>query len=112
MTKRKAKKAQNIEKAKIITQGDTKSSKNRSPVQDSVNRIRTPLTLTSNFKEWVKKIRSFIVEVRVEFDKITWPSKKEAIAITTAVLAITFFFTAYLGLVDFSLTKLVSFLIY
>jgi len=31
---------------------------------------------------------------------------------TTAVLAITFFFTAYLGLVDMTLSKLVAFLIY
>ncbi|HID98654.1 MAG TPA: preprotein translocase subunit SecE [Thermodesulfobacteriaceae bacterium] len=61
---------------------------------------------------WVSQIRTFLAEVKVEFDKVAWPTKKETIAMTTAVLAITFFFTAYLGLVDMTLSKLVAFLIY
>ncbi|NIA08283.1 MAG: preprotein translocase subunit SecE [Nitrospiraceae bacterium] len=60
----------------------------------------------------MEKVKTFLKEVRAEFDKVTWPSKKETIAMTTAVLAITFFFTAYLGIVDISLTKLVSLFIY
>ncbi len=61
---------------------------------------------------WFSRTQSFLKEVRVEFDKTTWPSRKEIIAMTTAVLALTFFFTAYLGVVDITLSKLVSFLIY
>ena len=52
----------------------------------------------------------YLKEVRVEFDKITWATKKETIGITVAVLAITFFFAAYLGIVDFGLTQVLSLL--
>ncbi len=54
----------------------------------------------------------FLKEVRVEFDKITWPSRKETLALTVSVLGFTFFLTIYLGIVDISLSKLVRFLIY
>ncbi|HFC46565.1 MAG TPA: preprotein translocase subunit SecE [Dissulfuribacter thermophilus] len=63
--------------------------------------------------EEVSGIQAFIKylkEVRVEFEKITWATKKETIGVTVAVLAITFFFAAYLGLVDFSLTKILGLL--
>ncbi len=54
----------------------------------------------------------FLKEVRVEFDKVTWPSRKETFALTVSVLGFTFFLTIYLGVVDISLSKLVRLLIY
>ena len=112
MTKRKVRKAQSREKTQTVTQGNDKLVKSRSSNQGSGGRAEASPALSSGVMGWVDKVKSFLLEVRVEFDKITWPSRKEAIALTTAVLAITFFFTAYLGIVDISLTKLVSFLIY
>ena len=111
MTKSKARKAQSRKKAQTVTQDNIKPVKNQSSSQGS-GRAKAVPALNSGVIGWVDKVKSFLIEVRVEFDKITWPSRKEAIALTTAVLAITFFFTAYLGIVDISLTKLVSFLIY
>ena len=111
MTKRKVRKAQSREKTQTVTQGNDKPVKDRSSSQGSGRAEASP-ALSGGIMGWVDRVKSFLLEVRVEFDKITWPSRKEAIALTTAVLAITFFFTAYLGLVDISLTKLVSFLIY
>ncbi len=111
MTKRKVRKAQSREKTQTVTQGNDKLVKSHSPNFGS-GRAEVSPALSSGIKGWVDKVKSFLIEVRVEFDKITWPSKKEAIALTAAVLAITFFFTAYLGIVDIALTKLVSFLIY
>jgi preprotein translocase subunit SecE len=111
LSKSKARKAQSRKKAPNITQGKVKPAKGYSPNYGS-GRAEVSPALSSGIKGWVDKVKSFLIEVRVEFDKITWPSKKEAIALTAAVLAITFFFTAYLGIVDISLTKLVSFLIY
>lgn len=111
MTKKKVRKAQNKKKAQTTTQSNDKSGKSYSSDIGS-GRAETSPALSGGVMDWVDKVKSFLVEVRVEFDKITWPSRKEAVALTTAVLAITFFFTAYLGIVDFSLTKLVSFLIY
>ena len=111
MTKRKVRKAQSREKTQTVTQGNDKLVKSHSSNQASGRAEASP-ALSIGVMGWVDKVKSFLLEVRVEFDKITWPSRKEAIALTTAVLAITFFFTAYLGIVDISLTKLVSFLIY
>ena len=111
MTKRKVRKAQSRKNAQTVTQDKGKPAKSHSSNQAS-GRAEAAPALNSGVMGWVNKVKSFLLEVRVEFDKITWPSRKEAIALTTAVLAITFFFTAYLGIVDISLTKLVSFLIY
>ena len=111
MTKKKVRKAQSGKKAQAETQSKVKPVKSHSSNQGSGRAEASP-ALTSGVMGWVDKAKSFLLEVRVEFDKINWPSRKEAIALTTAVLAITFFFTAYLGIVDISLTKLVSFLIY
>ena len=111
MAKRKAKKAQSRKKAQAETQSKDKPVKSHSS-NKGLGRAEITPALTGGVMGWVDKVKSFLLEVRVEFDKITWPSRKEAIALTTAVLAITFFFTAYLGIVDISLTKLVSFLIY
>ena len=58
----------------------------------------------------IKAFIHYLKEVKVEFTKVTWPTKKETIGITIAVLAITFFFASYLGLVDFGLTQVLSLL--
>lgn len=111
MTKSKVRKIQSGKKAQAVTQGNDNPAKNRSSKQGSSRAEAIP-ALSGGVMGFVDKVKSFFLEVRVEFDKITWPTRKEAIALTTAVLAITFFFTAYLGIVDISLTKIVSFLIY
>ena len=112
MTKKKVRKAQSRKETQTVTQGNDKPVRDRSSNQGSGRAEAASPALSGGVMGWVDKVKSFLLEVRVEFDKITWPSRKEAIALTTAVLAITFFFTAYLGIVDISLTKLVSFLIY
>ena len=59
----------------------------------------------------VQVLKGFLEDVRAEFNKITWANKKETSSLTVAVLAITIFFSAYLGLVDIALSKLVGILI-
>ena len=111
MSKKRKKKARSRKKSPIVENNKAESLKDQVPRQAS-KKVETNLALGSNIKAYLEKVKSFLKEVRVEFDKVTWPSKKEIIAMTSAVLAITFFFTAYLGLVDVSLTKLVSLFIY
>ena len=111
MSKRRKKKARSRSKAPVVADNKVEPTKDQAAIQVS-RKVGTNLSLGSNIKGYVEKVKSFLKEVRVEFDKVTWPSKKEIIAMTSAVLAITFFFTAYLGIVDISLTKLVSLFIY
>ena len=60
---------------------------------------------------WFPAAVDFLKGVRVEFDKVHWPTKKEALALSGAVFFITLFFTFFLGLVDALLSRLVTYLI-
>ncbi len=60
---------------------------------------------------WSQGVR-FLKEVRIEFKKITWPSRKQTLATTAAVLSFTLFIAFYLGLVDLVLSKIVQWLVY
>ncbi len=60
---------------------------------------------------WAQSVR-FLKEVKIEFKKITWPSRKQTLATTAAVLSFTLFVAFYLGLVDLILSKIVQWLVY
>ena len=60
----------------------------------------------------VARVSQFLKEVKVEFKKITWPSRKQTLTTTAAVLSFTLFISFYLGLVDFILSKIVQWLVY
>lgn len=47
----------------------------------------------------------FLDEVNVEMKKVTWPSRKEVIGSTTALMIATVIIGLFLGLVDFVLAK-------
>ena len=50
----------------------------------------------------------FLSEVKSEVNKVTWPSKKEAMGGTAVVLVVVFFMAVFLGLVDVLLSKIVE----
>ncbi len=60
----------------------------------------------------IERIKQFLYEVKVEFKKITWPSRKETFGTTVAVIGFTLFISFYLGLVDAFLSKIVQWLVY
>ena len=53
----------------------------------------------------MNKITEFFKEVMIEAKHITWPTRKQAIYATIAVLAISMFVAYYLGLLDFLFSK-------
>ena len=59
----------------------------------------------------VEKIRQFFREVRIELLKVNWPSRKETIASTAVVLVLVILVSAYLGLVDAGLSRLMRFIL-
>ncbi|MBW2622118.1 MAG: preprotein translocase subunit SecE [Deltaproteobacteria bacterium] len=59
----------------------------------------------------VEKTRQFFREVRIELLKVNWPSRKETIASTAVVLVLVIIISAYLGLVDAGLSRLMRFIL-
>jgi len=60
---------------------------------------------------WVSDARQFLIEVRSEFRKITWPTQKEATAGTIGVLVVVALITAALSLVDLVLGQVMRFVV-
>ena len=49
---------------------------------------------------WFGNLRNFLVEVRNELKRVTWPSSKEVYATTVVVIATSVFFGVYLWGLD------------
>ena len=56
----------------------------------------------------VQKIFQFIKETRFELKRVTWPSRKEAVAGTAVVLIIVFIVAFFLGIVDWGLSEVIK----
>jgi preprotein translocase subunit SecE len=54
------------------------------------------------------QIKIFAQEVKAEFLKIVWPSKKMTLGLTGVVVALTVVVSIYLGAVDLVLGKIIS----
>jgi len=61
-------------------------------------------TSTSPFTRAVE----FLREVKVELKKVTWPTRKQTTGTTIVVIVFVFVVAAFLGLFDYSLSKLVQ----
>ena len=55
--------------------------------------------------EWIDNARQYLIEVRGEYRKVTWPTQKEYVGGTIGVLAVVAVITTVLGVVDFSLNQ-------
>lgn len=53
----------------------------------------------------------FIKEAQAELKKVVWPSRKETIRITIAVIILSLVVAAFLGLADLGLSKVVGLLV-
>ncbi len=56
---------------------------------------------------FVAKARQFLREVKVEFKKVAWPSRKEAMGTTFVVIVLVLIIALFLGLIDMALAKLI-----
>jgi preprotein translocase subunit SecE len=57
---------------------------------------------------WINDSREFLIEVRTEFRKITWPNRKETTAGTIGVVVIVAVITLVLSLIDLVLSQVVQ----
>jgi preprotein translocase subunit SecE len=67
--------------------------------------------LERNPAVWVEATRQYLVDVRSEFKKITWPNQREYVGGTVGVVVIVAFLTVVLGLIDAALAKVMGLLI-
>lgn len=51
---------------------------------------------------------AFFKEVKAELSKVVWPTKKEAIRLTTIVIGISIVVGIFIGGLDFLLTKIME----
>ena len=56
----------------------------------------------------MKGVIKFFEEVRSELKKVTWPSKDETIRMTIVVIITTIVVGAYVGIIDYGLTKILG----
>jgi preprotein translocase subunit SecE len=49
---------------------------------------------------WFQDLRQYLLDVRTEFEKISWPSQKEYVGGTIGVLVIVVLMTIVLGVID------------
>ena len=49
---------------------------------------------------WVSTARQYLLDVRSEFRKITWPNQREYVGGTVGVVIIVAFLTVVLGVID------------
>lgn len=59
----------------------------------------------------VRKVINYLKEVRVELTKVIWPKKQEVVKLTLVVIIVSSVVAAYLGLLDYGLTKLLELLV-
>jgi preprotein translocase subunit SecE len=59
---------------------------------------------------WTQQVRDFVKEVRLEFAKISWPTRAELQESTAVVIVTIVIVTVFVGVVDRGLTLLVGML--
>jgi preprotein translocase subunit SecE len=60
---------------------------------------------------WFSDTKQYLMEVRTEFRKVTWPTQKEATAGTIGVLVVIALITAVLSVVDLLLGQVMRFVV-
>ena len=58
-----------------------------------------------------KKIQQFASDVQFEMNKVSWPNWDELKGSTFVVLSLTFILTVFLFIVDFILSKVLTFIL-
>lgn len=56
------------------------------------------------------KITDYIKDTRAEMTHVTWPTRKQAIAYSVAVIAVSIILSAFLGVFDYIFSKLLTLL--
>ena len=100
-------------KKKIVSK--SKSKKSAKVIGDNSNKV-TRLPIKKKAEKRVKegifnRINRFFKEAKTEVTKVKWPSQKELISSTIAVIILSLVFAFFLGIIDFGIIKLLKIII-
>ena len=56
----------------------------------------------------ITKALEFLTEVKAEVNKVTWPSRREALGGTAVVVVVVLMMATFLGIIDAILSKIVQ----
>ena len=56
----------------------------------------------------ITKALEFLTEVKAEVNKVTWPSRREALGGTAVVLVVVLLMATFLGIIDAILSRIVQ----
>lgn len=80
----------------------SKKGKDATPGQEGVQSSPSALMLK------LREAREFFEQSKAEMKKVVWPTRKETVSTSVAVLVFTVVSAVFLGLSDLVLTKLLS----
>ena len=55
-----------------------------------------------------QKIKTFLLEVKVELTKVSWSTRRELIGSTAAVILVTAIMAVFIGIIDLTLSRALS----
>ncbi len=106
------KKKKQADPEKKVTAGQTASSPRQAAAPASLKtkpEKKSPAPATTETRAgFFHDALEFLREVKVELKKVTWPTRKQTTGTTIVVIIFVFVVAVFLGLFDYSLSKLVQ----
>ncbi len=65
----------------------------------------------NSVRQWIERARIYAKDVELELKRITWPTKKDSLRSTLAVIVISVILAGFLGFVDFIFSLAVKYIL-
>ena len=89
----------------------TNRTASRQPARSRVPRPLAPAAGRARFGQRGQGLANFVRELRSELRKVVWPTRQEAVNLTTVVIALSAAVGAFLGGIDFIFQEFFRFLL-
>lgn len=104
-----AQKHSQVNKAANAKAADVKGSGKKSAAKAQDKKVHAQPK--AGIGEKAHQLKEFFEESKVELKKVTWPSRKETISTSIAVVVLTIVMSLFLWIVDLGLSKIVAFIL-
>ncbi len=99
------------EKTKELKKPEQKKPEQKKPEAQATGKASVQPKPGAAIGEKVDQLKDYFDKSKAELKKITWPSRKETISTSIAVIVMTVVMALYLGLVDMGLAMLIKFIL-